>query len=377
MNVLYISHEDDKYGAAKSLQTLFLDASQYGVTPTVLSMKKNQYNVLAEKKGIKTLAVRYYRATTNKKDSVFVFHLKRIRYLLMNRIALKSIIKLIDQNKIDIVHVNSAILDIGILLKKKRNIKLVWHIREFMDLDFNQKYFVKNQIQLMNEYTDMFIFISNTIKQHWINKGINATSCVVYNGIDASLYNCDVKSCFDKQIKIAFVGSITPNKGQYQIIEALRNVPAFLKQKLRVDFLGTGTDEYVASLKKMITDYDLEDVFCFCGFVNDVPKRLTEYDIGVVASKAEGFGRVTVEYMLSGVFVVASNTGANQELVKHGDTGLIFEHNNSEDLYDKLFWSFCNEEKLVEMKNKAYLWALSMFTKEQYVKNVLNVYEEI
>lgn len=53
----------------------------------------------------------------------------------------------------------------------------------------------------------------------------------------------------------------------------------------------------------------------FLGHRSDVNQLLQDAHIAVMASRCEAFGWVTVEYMMSGLAVIVSNTGANPEIV--------------------------------------------------------------
>ena len=72
------------------------------------------------------------------------------------------------------------------------------------------------------------------------------------------------------------------------------------------------------------------------GYREDVCSLLHEYDCGVMCSRSEGFGRVTAEYMMAGLPVIASDTGANPELVNEGQTGLFYRWGDTSDLAKKI-----------------------------------------
>ena len=58
---------------------------------------------------------------------------------------------------------------------------------------------------------------------------------------------------------------------------------------------------------------------CFSNSVHSYPTvSYTHLDV----YKRQGFGRVTVEYMCAGLAVIASDCGANPELIQHDVTGI-------------------------------------------------------
>ena len=53
-------------------------------------------------------------------------------------------------------------------------------------------------------------------------------------------------------------------------------------------------------------------------------------------SKNEAFGRVTVEYMLQNLAVIASDAGANSEIIENGVSGLLYRLGDVDDLARKM-----------------------------------------
>ena len=66
---------------------------------------------------------------------------------------------------------------------------------------------------------------------------------------------------------------------------------------------------------------------------------MNKCDIICVCSYGEAFGLTTIEAMLSGALVVASDSGANSELIQDKINGLLFKCDDCLELSDKLFSS--------------------------------------
>ena len=58
---------------------------------------------------------------------------------------------------------------------------------------------------------------------------------------------------------------------------------------------------------------------------DDMSHLLSTMDIGIVPSKSEAFGRVTVEYMLQNLAVIVNDSGANCEIVQDGISGMVYK----------------------------------------------------
>jgi len=112
-------------------------------------------------------------------------------------------------------------------------------------------------------------------------------------------------------------------KGHVHIVEAAERVVADVPS-VRILFVGEGsTREEVAGL---VREKGLEEWVRFLGWRDDVPEILHASDIGILASTgSEGSSRAVMEYMASGLPVVATRVGAVPELVADGETGILVE----------------------------------------------------
>src|SRR5690606_11558472 len=94
-------------------------------------------------------------------------------------------------------------------------------------------------IQFMNKSTTKFISISQAIKKAWVNKGIvEEKNTVIYNGIDISKFVPRQQSIDCDLLKIVFTGSLSPSKGQIQLIKAIGLLPNEIKRKTVLDIYG-------------------------------------------------------------------------------------------------------------------------------------------
>jgi glycosyltransferase involved in cell wall biosynthesis len=80
---------------------------------------------------------------------------------------------------------------------------------------------------------------------------------------------------------------------------------------------------YVESLRSLVQQLRLTEHVHFLGQREDMPQVYAAFDILVVASWAEPFGKVLVEAMAMGKPVVATDAGGPPEIVEDGRTGLL------------------------------------------------------
>lgn len=90
----------------------------------------------------------------------------------------------------------------------------------------------------------------------------------------------------------------------------------------------------------------------------------------------ENFPRTLVEAYACGLPVIASRIGALAELVRDGETGLLFEPGNAADLADKLRWAQAHPQRMAEMGRKARALYEAEFTAERNYAQLMAIYRD-
>ncbi len=304
----------------------------------------------------------------------FLFSWLRKIYILPR--AIKRVEKSIDLTTVDIIHTNSARSDLGCLIAKRYLIPHVVHLREFGIEDYDCMFLRRNYFSYLNRNADAFIAVSDAVKSSWINKRIEGKKITtIYDGID--LTEIIPKTSYsDDCLKIVIVGGILKTKGQHICIKALRALQKSIRKKVTLDIIGWEDPVYRKYLDSLITKYGLQDKVRFLGVKDGVGNLLHNYDIGIMASKSEGFGLVTAEYMSAGLCVIASNSGANPELISDGINGLLFSRENYRELA-KYIRSLYNDRFLMRKlaiagKKKAE----KMYSITHNAENIINLYNK-
>lgn len=230
MKVLYIFDEDDKYGAPKAgLEMILTLKEKYNMIPIVITSKKNKVNEICDNENIENYVTCHHKYTYVKSSSIIKniikFFPRLVRYKLGNIKAKIIIKKKINFDEIDIIHSNTSGLDLGIILSKKYKKPNILHIREYGvgEKNFNMHSYRMKYIDFLNNNVTSFIAISDTVKQFWIDKGIDESKIVtIYDGIKSD--DIEVKKTYNitnKQLKLIMLGSINSGKGQLELIEAI------------------------------------------------------------------------------------------------------------------------------------------------------------
>lgn len=375
MNILFVGHEDQLNGASKSLLNIIsvLKNEPKNVIHVLTAYSSGPFYDELRKLNVEILVKPYHRWCLPKGNSTSWIKSKlrwSLQYRFLNKITAKEVAKYIKQHSIEIVHVNSSVINIGAEIKRYTDVKLVWHFREFGDLDFNMAPLVSKRsfYSTINKYADKIICISNAIEKHYsIVDG--KKKIVVYNGVD------DANIIQNKQysqgiVRFLIAGRIEHSKGQEDAIKACEYLIEKGINSFKLFVAGTG------DLKLHISE-PLKANVQILGQVKNMPCLRENIDVELVCSRAEAFGRVTVEAMLGGSPVIGSNTGGTPELVSDGETGFLYEYKNIEALAKKMQYFIDHQEIIPLMGNNAQRYALKNFLIERCVYEIERVYEEV
>src|SRR5262249_23192285 len=119
---------------------------------------------------------------------------------------------------------------------------------------------------------------------------------------------------------IVCIGSITENKNQRALVEALSDVTPHAR--IWCAFIGEGERPLIADLERLAIERGVAEVVRFYGHRPDAAAYLSRADLLVLPSRLEGQGLAVLEAFRAGVLTVVSDTPALTELVTHAETGL-------------------------------------------------------
>ncbi|MEZ3505561.1 MAG: glycosyltransferase family 4 protein [Lachnospiraceae bacterium] len=382
MHILFISDGYNRYGAPRSMKQLIENLLRYcpDLEISVVLLYRSDTEEYYRRLGCKTYKVfygPYYQGIPGKRWKLPIkVILTGIEYLIGRAAGAYWLSKKLDMTSVDIIHANSSREDLGAILALKYKKPFVWHIREFGLGCFS---FRKDYINLMNQAASELIAVSEAAREHWIKKGLEKEKVVcIYNGVPLEIpEKKDYEGNLKKQIRFLMLGSIYEAKGQYQIIQALGMLEERHKEKISLDIVGDGPGEYVNRLRKLAKQYGLLSHISFLGYQEGFDHKICSYDCGIMCSRTEGFGRVTAEYMMAGLPVIASDIGPNRELVIDQETGLLYEWNNIEDLKEKIIFLLNNVDLLEKMGRRAREYAAAHFTSKRNAELIYKEYLKI
>lgn len=151
---------------------------------------------------------------------------------------------------------------------------------------------------------------------------------LAYNGIDTGIF-CPQGAAaavpweapWPDATVIGVVCALRPEKGLHLLLEAFAQVRA-AHPGARLLIVGSGP--MLLELEGLAASLNLGDRCRFQGAVRNVAEWLRVMDIFVLPSLSEALSNSLMEAMACGCCAIASGAGGNPELVRDGETGLLF-----------------------------------------------------
>lgn len=389
MNVLLICGNDHYYGSAKAAINLLKYANEHceDVRYTVLTQTKGAINDLCDELGIENYATGHAYACVAPEGGRLkntVKHLaKKALVTAKNTRAVSKIEKLVDLNMIDVIHTNIDRDIIGCTLAQKYAIPHVMHLREFATGHYNVEPLYEGQYEEYNRSVDRYIAISKAVGQNWQEIGLDADKIkVVYDGIDVDRVQQrkGAEAEEARKLRLVMCGDVSSLKGQDQAIRALALIKdANVRKNITLDVFGEVHSEkaYMGDMQRIIEGAGLTGNVVFRGYSSQLATLLKEYDCGIICTRREGFGLATAEFMAAGLAVIASDTGANSELIEDGVCGLIYHYQDVADLSAKIETLYKDPAKLDSYGRGARRTVEEKFTIEANCRGILDVYREV
>lgn len=362
------------YGANQSLCRLIIELREhYNVKPIVLIPNIGTICKFLDQNEI-TYYVKHYYWWVNDNKGILQYFLNW-RKQFNNRLQIKELVMLVKSHNIDLVYSNSVTINIGTFVSRKLNCPHIWHLRESMQsygFKFSTGRFLSELF--LKRANGRYILISFYLKRCYESILPKNSTSVIYNGIDISK-TLPFKKSTTGFINLCMTGIISEQKNNLDALKAL-NILVHVRKinNIRLHLIGGHNADYLQTCSNFIQKYQLADFVKFYGYIEDIESLISSMDIGLMCSHDEAFGRVTIEYMIHGLPVIASNSGANPELVKEGIVGFLYEIYNPEDLADKIASFISNPTIIRTIGQSARTYAIENFSSQ---KNTSEIYKVI
>ncbi|MFE8700542.1 glycosyltransferase family 4 protein [Cytobacillus sp. FJAT-54145] len=179
--------------------------------------------------------------------------------------------------------------------------------------------------------SDEIIIISDSFRNPLIDFGAkDENMTTVYTGIN---FQPEIKEKEDHKLIISSVSRLSPRKGHEYFFKALSQLEKEELSKVDVWIVGDGVMR--GRLENLVEELGLENVIFF-GKRTDVAKLLSKSSIFVLSTINDNFPLSVIEAMFAGQAIITSNCGGIPEMIQDGETGMICEPGDTDQIKDAL-----------------------------------------
>lgn len=383
MKILIVAHDSNFSGGAN--RSLFTNIQvlqkRYGVEILVLLPSDNgPLNIKLDEISVQWISTKYFGVVSGlRHDGKDV--LRRLKVYLgyyIEKVSAIKVVKLLKDEKIDLVYTNTRLPMIGANIANKLRVPHVVHVREFGTVE---PLWGRWDFRTMYDNSDKIILISKALKEQFAIHIPEDKLIVSQNGIQYDPVEYRDDNLSNDELHIIITGRLVPDKGHKDAIYALDKIvkEKKIKKKVILHIVGsspkrTHIEWYEADIQKLVTDLVLDEYVVFEGEISDMPSIRAKMDMELICSICETFGRVTVEAMRACLFVIGSNTGGTPEIIDNGKNGLLYEQGNADDLASKIVQAISDKFEFNKIRRYALLTSMSSFTVD---KNCTDIYNNL
>ncbi|MCF7899752.1 glycosyltransferase family 4 protein [Candidatus Babeliales bacterium] len=408
--ILYIHHGKGIGGAPLSLLYLIenLDKSKY--EPVVLFLHDSQVIDLYKSTNITVFGPVNLRDFAHTK--IFWYRWYNLKNFIKTCFDTYKILKTqadfwFKKIKPDIVHLNTSSLIAWAKVAHKKNIPVVWHIREPLASGY---FGIRRKIvqNFVKNYATKIVPICKNDSLLWQN---NNKVNIIYNAVDFKIFDKNIldknfeqdflfKYNLDKNSpRILFLGGLSSEKGTLEIFTIFEKI---LKQLPSANLLVAGyfdlkvnnifnikryfpVDRYKLKIKNLFKPVrmdstgsprtGLKEKIVFLGAIKNVPQIMSISDVIVFPATVGHFARPIIEAGFMAKPVVASKISPLDELVINNKTGFLVDIKDINLWVEKLAILLLDKNLNKQMGENAYQYCVQNFNIDMHIKKIESIYE--
>ena len=385
MKILYVlNHTIPDNGATKAILGLVNSLRPLGVTPCFLMPDKKGIYKKVYDEGYEVITMKYrlnaYPSTKTLKDKL-LFPLRLVFHQILNMLAWRKLTKLLGVYKIDIVHTNVSVVNVGMKAAMKQHIPHIFHVREYADLDFDLHYIPswKEEHKKWANKRNICICITNNVAKH---HGIDGKQYakVIYDGVHPAVKELPAKG---KGNYFLYAGRIEFEKGLDILIRAYARYASVADKPLKLMVAGSVSEKtYFTKITQLVEKLQVKDSITFLGCVEDISSLMHDARALIIPSRNEGFGFCMPEAMFVNCLCIAHSIAGTKEQLDNGieytgkDIALSF--NNEEELAKHLEnVGKLGKDEFEEMRQRAFETVNGLYSQEHAAKSVYEIYRSI
>jgi glycosyltransferase involved in cell wall biosynthesis len=232
----------------------------------------------------------------------------------------------------------------------------------------------RNVFQLLARRVRCFVAVSKAVNESLCKLGIDQRMIkVIHNGIEDPVSDPAQLVRTEKESVVGIVGQIGAWKGHEDLLNAFQ-VVLRTKPTAQLHVFGRAASEYEAFLRAHATDLGIQRSIKWNGFIANQAEIYANLAVLVVPSRSpDPLPTSAIEAGFFEVPVVASRIGGLPEIIADGETGLLFESGNIDQLARHLTLLLTDCELRNKMGRKAREHTISLFKRDRFVREFCDV----
>lgn len=287
---------------------------------------------------------------------------------------LKTICKIVKEEKIDIIHSHHRMTTLLTKMVSKLTKVKVIHTQHLC-IEDKLKF---TKMTLKNVRT---ITVSNGAKEALVNKcGLDENKITtIYNTIELENSNNEIDKTLLElkaggKFIVAQISRLVNYKGIYDFLNIAKSVS--LKES-NIKFVLIGDGEEKENIRNFIEENGLSDVVFLLGNKDNVINQLKYVDLVLLCSYIEGLPLTPLEAFSQEVPVIATNIPGTNEEIEDGINGYLVNMKDINKFKEKIMNIYNNNEEYIIMKKNCIEVFNKKFNSHKYSEAHLNVYKNI
>jgi glycosyltransferase involved in cell wall biosynthesis len=282
--------------------------------------------------------------------------------------AVPALARIIESHGIDVVITNTMTAMVGGLAARRALVPHSWYFREYPTPERNLHYVLnaRSTFWAMRRLTRVSLAVSRPLADH-IRPNLEGVALHVVSPAVCTYPPEPPRHApaDDGPFQLLMLGSIIDGKGQVDAVRALEPLRAMgIDGHLTI----VGDPASPADMERLmaaIAETSVSDCVTIFPGTSDITQFVSASHALLMCSRDEGFGRVTIEAMKSGVPVIGALSGATRELIDEGVTGLLYTPGDQSHLATQISVLASDRPAAVAMGQRAADWAVANFNIER------------
>ena len=341
----------------------------------------------------------YYYDPKELENMGVIYHdieISRSPYALkMNYRALKAVIKLINEEHIDMIHCHTPVGGLlgrlaGVFCRKKPKVIYTAHgFHFYKGAPFINNHLYKLVERVLAWFTDVMILINSEdyqkAKSFHLRKN-GKVFLVPGVGIDRTIF-CQAarKEKLEKRKEIGIdedtffalsVGELNKNKNHATVIKAISKM-CKENPDINITYGICGDGFFREEIIQFAKDIGVEDKVRFFGYKCNIRDYYAAADVTVFPSRREGLGMVGLESLSMGIPVIAADNRGTREYMRNGMNGYICKYDDVDGYIDGIMNIVDMPDADLQKMSDCCIASVKPFLREKSNKAMSKIYGEI